>query len=205
MILIIIITSLLLLIGLSANVIIYNKAKKEEAFLKTYFEKYKEFLKEYETDVFNDEIYDWLIKYQHKTQEYLGEFGKTNYKTGNIMFEGYTLITNTVYKFKLDKISPFDKHAIKDTLNSYLGVLEENIKKTKRRTYNPIAWFIYGIKYTLSLPLVFVQTIGLVNQDFTKNIINKTFYNIITGILALLWIFKVIFTFKQQLIDLFSM
>ncbi|MDZ7796178.1 MAG: hypothetical protein U5N56_03645 [Candidatus Marinimicrobia bacterium] len=86
-----------------------------------------------------------------------------------------------------------------------MGVLEEIFKKEKVEIFNPIRWFIDGVKYTLSLPFLFVQTIGLVNQDFAKNIINRPFYKIITGIITLLWMLNIVLTFKQQLIDLFSM
>jgi hypothetical protein len=130
----------------------------------------------------------WLTLNVYKIQQHLGRFGLKNYQPPfhQIMHINYPIIENTIPKFRNgSKLNSLELCAVEDSLNNYIGFMQEISKETKQHLKNPLIWFREGLKSIISIPLMLLYWFGILNEQSTNSITNNVIYKTFSGVTAL--------------------
>ena len=189
----------LLVLGLIKTLISLKNDITDYNYIKEYFEKFNKFVDETIKKKTIGADYNWLVSNSDKTQDILGEVGIINYSQFNKLYNNVPLIlnfVNNVISTMCDKfISEINIQQIEWCQTAFLrklGILDETIKKSKKRLLNPFYIFTSGIRFILEIPIYILYSVGLLSTNNKNKITKNIIFKILSGLLSLLTIFSTI-------------
>lgn len=130
------------------------------------------------------EKYVWLTKNANKMQVMLGQTGLMEYvgPFQRYKVSGYSIVLNTLPKFRDKSITEFDVNSVDDCLLRYIGIAEELKSEKQKQLKNPILWLKQGFKELFALPIYVVNWFGIIPDRAVGKITSNLFFNILVGI-----------------------
>mgnify|MGYP001187415582 CR=1 FL=1 len=130
------------------------------------------------------DAFDWLIRRSHRMQGDMGELGIYGAYTppfGRYRITNYPIILNMLPELRTyierdfrnsfhDQTIDSFMRAIDEALLRYLGALEGQLPRSRRRLFNPIIWFRDGVGQVLALPLLLLSWFGLLGAATVNRI-----------------------------------
>ncbi len=143
-------------------------------------------IQNYNSFVFDNQAYNWLIINSVKAQEILKGWGYIDYKPAfkNYYVKDYPLILNTLPKFRSNDLEMFDINSVEDSMLRYLGELDNKFKNINENLFNPIVLFKEGVKEVVGWPMLILFWFGLLNKMSLYSIRQSGVFNFLTGIIS---------------------
>lgn len=135
----------------------------------------------------NLDLYHWLTLNVHQIQSDLGVLGVMDFVAPFQIYRArnFQIVVNTLPKFRDNTIDDFFITSVDDCLLRHIGLLTSNIETFNRQVKNPLVWFRVGIQLILTIPLVILNSFGLLTDNTTSAIKGSIFYKLISGFVAL--------------------
>lgn len=201
---------MVLIIGFIKILMKLSSKGKEIDFTADFRNKFVQFTNQYlnpeEKEKFNYEQYYWLTKNVNRIQSNIGFTGMMDYIAPfrTHVFQNYQIILNTLPKFRDGSVEPFEINSVDDALIRYIGDLEESHEYYRKKIWNPLIWFQEGIIEILGIPLLLLNSFGILSQKSMHQIKQNLIFRIITGIIGLITFLAAIVTIiqgKEQTIE----
>jgi hypothetical protein len=135
----------------------------------------------------SDGDYEWLLANVDEVNNMLGVVGNISYKPAyaNYMHNNYQILINTLPQFKTRLgVEHDDISFIESLLKRFAGVLNKTIQGQRSDLKNPIKWFSEGVSFLLSLPLAFLESIGVLNTSNYSRAKSSRLFKALVGIVS---------------------
>jgi len=180
--------SAIALIGLVNLIIRYRRKAEGLNFTQSFREHYMQFVSAYHSNTFDSENYSWLTMNVNRMQNDLGVLGIMDYVAPFQRYRvpRYELVINTLPKFRIGTVEPFDINAVDDCLLRQIGYIDEQLRISRKEMTNPVIWFRSGIRAIIGLPLSILEWIGVLKPNAVSTITHSVLYKLFTAVIALI-------------------
>jgi len=191
---IIIVFIIILSIGIYNVLKQYFTLSKKIKFAETYLDKFVQLCNSYDENIYNinqspiydRELYIWLTLNVEKITSKMGKMSETHFFSGGLEVPKYSLILNTLPKFRDRTLDQFHINSSQDSLLRFIGVQIEKMEYASKDIWNPIIWFRQGVREIVSSPFTLLHFFGLIKSPTMISIKNSGFMKIITAIFSII-------------------
>jgi len=133
------------------------------------------------------ETYRWITENVDHMQNLLGSKGVISYRPAyaNYVINRYPILLNTFPKIANETADQEDIMSAIDAITRYQGQLKRFDDNAWAELKNPIRWFIQGIRTITQLPVLILETFGIISKNTFSSISSSVFYRVVAGSLAL--------------------
>jgi hypothetical protein len=158
----------------------------------------------------NKSKYNYLVMNSNKMQNLLGNQGFATIRLPfeNVMYNHWALIINGLSQMhSYFSRNYFEQQAfqvaeqIRESLIRKIGDYTIENETKYKRVFNPVIWFATGIRFILSIPILILESFGIIGINGRIRAISSFFFKFIAGIVALIGlvssIFSIVFGWDQ--------
>lgn len=193
---------IVLIIGVTKTLKRYNDIKKTLEFSTEYLNKFVQLRDSYDENIYNQregpklnyDLHTWLTLKVNKMERLLGRQGRMHYIFGNISVPNYSIIINTLPKFRDRSLMQFDVNSTEECLKRYIGSRLDYLEEGAKQRWNPLIWFREGMKEIVGFPFIVMYYFGLIQQPTIMAIKRSFIFNLITFLVSLIGLLASIVT-----------
>jgi len=191
---IIIVFTIILSIGIYNVLKQYFTLSKKIKFTEKYLDKFVQLCNSYDENIYNRnqspiydrELYIWLTLHVNKITWIMGKMGETHYFNRGLQVSNYSLLLNTLPKFRDRTLDQFDINSSQDCLLRFIGVKIEQMDYASKDIWNPLIWFREGMREIVSSPFTLLHFFGLIKSPAMISIKNSGLIKIISAIFSVI-------------------
>lgn len=179
------------LLGLGKLILSLRSLSDEEELFEQYCMHFNNLISEPERKATANDR-EWLIRHSYPMSDLLGPYGIAYQQIRGKLSIPVNLVPELCHDLGGFSLTPYmDEESCKvvmTCLGQFEGVLDQRRKALTTKIKNPLAWLAEGVRMILSLPVIALESVGLIGRESYKKAIGSRVMQVVSGIASLITI-----------------